>query len=93
METWCGCSVEVATKNVRRVGDADCVQHRMSTDMRILSGHGGGTFSHNVRAISLNNRLHPLIAKHILRAQSLVWNTQKCVKGKPTINAPTMMFS
>jgi hypothetical protein len=92
METWCGCSVGVATKNVRRVGDADCV-HRMSADMRILSGHGGGTFSHNVRAILLNNRLHPLIAKHIHRAQSLVWNTQKCVKGKPTINVPTMMFS
>jgi hypothetical protein len=27
-------------KNVRRVGDADCV-HRMSVDMRILRGHGG----------------------------------------------------
>ncbi len=28
-------------KNVRRVGDADCV-HRMLVDVRILSGHGGG---------------------------------------------------
>jgi hypothetical protein len=27
-------------KNVRRVGDADCV-HRMSADVRIPSGHGG----------------------------------------------------
>ena len=27
-------------KNVRRVGSADCV-HRMSADVRILSGHGG----------------------------------------------------
>ena len=27
-------------KNVRCVGDADCV-HRMSADVRIPSGHGG----------------------------------------------------
>ena len=27
-------------KNVRRVGDVDCV-HRMSADVRIPSGHGG----------------------------------------------------
>jgi len=33
-------SVYELLKNVRRVGDADCV-HRMSANVRIPSGHGG----------------------------------------------------
>ena len=33
-------AVEESPKNVRHVGDADCV-HRMLVDMRIPSEHGG----------------------------------------------------
>jgi hypothetical protein len=34
------CAVYVLPKNVRRVGDVDCV-HRMLADVRIPSGHDG----------------------------------------------------